>query len=140
MPTNAPPPVNNSSLLLTFQFPFQLGQDGFPALADPSEAIFQSIQSLLLTGTNERLMHPNMGVSIDRLVFENLTTLLQARIAMEVTRAIETYEPRAKVLKVDSRIGKRSDGTETAIFVDVLYLVAGQPQSQQVEYPLVGSN
>ena len=139
MPTNAPPSVNGTSQTQTFQFPFQPGSAGFPAMADPDEVIFQSIQALLLTGPGERRMHPSMGVSVDRLVFDNLTPLMKARVAMEVTRAIETYEPRARVMRVDSRLGKRSDGTETAIFVDVLYMAAGQQLSQTVEYPLSGS-
>jgi phage baseplate assembly protein W len=84
-------------------------------------------------------MHVDMGVNLHRMVFDNLTPLLQARVATEVTRAIETWEPRAEVIGVQSRLSDKADGVETAIIVDVLYRVAGQPQSQQVQVPLVGS-
>lgn len=136
---NNPPSIVDASNIRTFLFPFQLGQSGFPAMSPPERAIFQSIQSLLMTGQNERLMHPEMGVNIHRLVFSTMTPILQARIAMEVRRAIEDFEPRAQVIGVESRMGTRADGVETAVFVDVLYRVAGQVQSQQVEIPMNGS-
>jgi phage baseplate assembly protein W len=136
---NQTPPLVNAAITRTLAFPFQIGRSGFPAMSSANNAIYQSIQSLMLTGRNERLMHVDMGVNMHRMVFDNLTPLLQARIATEVTQAIESWEPRAEVLGVDSRISERSDGVDTAIIVDVLYRVAGQPQSQQVLIPLVGS-
>jgi hypothetical protein len=136
---NQIPPLIDAAIIRTLAFPFQLGRAGFPSMASADHAIFQSIQALLMTGTNERLMHVDLGVNLHRLVFDNLTPLLQARIATEVTRAIETWEPRAEVMGVDSRISERSDGVETAIIVDVLYRVAGQLQSQQVPIPLAGN-
>jgi phage baseplate assembly protein W len=140
MPTvNTPPPVTDAEIVKTLAFPYQLGQSGFPALSDYNNVVFQSILALLLTGTNERLMHVDMGVNLHRMVFDNLTPILQARIATEVTRAIEDYEPRASVLAVDSAIGTNTEGGPTAIIVDVLYRVNGQPVSQQVEIPLVGT-
>jgi phage baseplate assembly protein W len=137
-PLNQPPPVTDAATVLTLAFPYQLGQAGFPAMADPNKAIFYSIVALLLTGVNERVMHPDMGVNLHRLVFENLTPILQAQIATEVTRAIETYEDRAEVLAVDTRISATRDGVATAIMVDVLYRVAGQEVGQQVEVPVGG--
>jgi hypothetical protein len=136
---NQLPPLLDADIVRTLAFPFQLGQAGFPAMANAERAVYQSIMALLLTGSNERLMHTDLGVNLHRLVFDNLTPLLQARIATEVTRAIETWEPRAEVIGVQSRISDKSDGVTTAIIVDVLYRVAGQPQSQQVQVPLVGS-
>jgi phage baseplate assembly protein W len=137
MPTvNLPPPVTDADTVKTLAFPFQLGQAGFPALADPNQAVFCSILALLMTGTNERLMHVDMGVNLHRLVFDSLTPILQARIATEVTRAIESYEPRAEVLSVDSRMSDKSDGVETAIIVDVQYRVIGQPEGQQIQVPI----
>ncbi|MFA4971275.1 MAG: GPW/gp25 family protein [bacterium] len=141
MPTvNAPPPVSDAQVVKTFAFPFQLGKEGFPALADPDAALFCSIVALMLTGTNERLMHADMGVNIHRLIFNNMTPLLQARVASEVTQAIETFVPQAEVLAVDSRLSEKADGVETAIIVDVLYRRVGQPQTQQtqVTLPLAG--
>jgi len=141
MPTvNQPPPVTDAEIVKSFAFPFQLGQAGFPALAVPDEALFCSIVALLLTGTNERLMHADMGVNIHRMIFDNMTPILQARIATEVARAIEQFVPQAEVIAVDARLSEKSDGVETAIFVDVLYRKVGQSQSQQVQVvlPLVG--
>jgi phage baseplate assembly protein W len=139
MSMNQLPPLLDADIVRTLAFPFQLGLSGFPAMANAERAVYQSILALMLTGSNERLMHVDMGVNLHRMVFDNLTPLLQARVATEVTRAIETWEPRAEVIGVQSRLSDKSDGVETAIIVDVLYRVAGQPQSQQVQVPLVGS-
>ena len=137
---NYPPPVTDAEIVKAFAFPFQLGTAGFPAMADPDRALFCSIVALMLTGTNERLMHADMGVNLHRLVFSNLTPLLQARIATEVSRAIENFVPQAEVISVDSRLSEKSDGVDTAVFVDVLYRRVGQQQAQQVQValPLVG--
>ena len=138
-PLNQPPPVSDADVVKSLAFPFQLGKAGFPALATPAQVVFNSIVALLLTGTNERVMHADMGVNLHRLVFENLTPILEAQIAAEVTRAIETYEPRAEVMAVDARVSTMSEaGVVTAILVDVLYRVAGQPVQQQVEVPVGG--
>lgn len=139
MSMNQLPPLLDADIVRTLAFPFQLGLSGFPAMANAERAIYQSILALMLTGSNERLMHVDMGVNLHRMVFDNLTPLLQARVATEVTRAIETWEPRAEVIGVQSRLSDKADGIATAIIVDVLYRVAGQPQSQQVQVPLVGS-
>lgn len=139
MSMNQLPPLLDADIVRTLAFPFQLGLSGFPAMANAERAVYQSILALMLTGSNERLMHVDMGVNLHRMVFDNLTPLLQARVATEVTRAIETWEPRAEVIGVQSRLSDKADGVETAIIVDVLYRVAGQPQSQQVQVPLVGS-
>jgi phage baseplate assembly protein W len=137
---NQPPTVTGAAGALTFVFPFQAGASGFPAMADPVVAVYQSIQSLMLTGVNERVMHPDMGLTVYNLVFENLTPILQAQIAVEVTRLIETYEPRAEVVAVDSRMGEAVDGGQgTMIIVDILYRVAGQLVNQQVPIPLGGT-
>jgi phage baseplate assembly protein W len=139
MSMNQLPPLLDADIVRTLAFPFQLGLSGFPAMANAERAVYQSILALMLTGSNERLMHVDMGVNLHRMVFDNLTPLLQARVATEVTRAIETWEPRAEVIGVQSRLSDKADGIATAIIVDVLYRVAGQPQSQQVQVPLVGS-
>lgn len=137
--TNLPPPVTDVDLLKTLAFPFQRGPSGFPAMADPKRAIFYSIWSLLTTGKNERVMHPELGVNLHRFVFNNLTPILQARVATEVAKAISDFEPRAQVVGVESKMGTLEDGGTTAIIVSVLYRVAGQLQSQQVPIPLAGS-
>lgn len=136
MTVNKLPPLLDADIIRTLAFPFQLGRAGFPAMASAERAIYQSILSLMMTGPQERLMHVDLGVNLHRLVFDNLTPLLQARIATEVTRAIQTWEPRAEVLGVQSRISTREDGVSTAIIVDVLYRVGGQQESQQVQVQL----
>jgi phage baseplate assembly protein W len=134
--TNLPPPINDAQIVKSLAFPYQLGQTGFPSLANYKQVVYNSIVALLLTGTNERLMHVNMGVNTHQYLFEDWTPILSARLATEVTAAIAEHEPRANVLSVLPEEVKNDEGNRTALAINVLYSVAGQPVSQQVLIPV----
>ena len=134
--TNLPPPVSDAQIVKSFAFPYQAGQTGFPALAQVRQVVYNSIVALLLTGTNERLMHVDMGVNTHKYLFEDLTPILSARLATDITSAITRWEPRATVLSVLPDEVKNDEGMRTALAINVLYSVAGQPVSQQVLIPV----
>lgn len=134
--TNLPPPVSDAQIVKSIAFPFHAGQTGFPESADLNQIVYNSIVALLLTGTNERVMHADMGVNTHQYLFEDLTPILSARIATEVTTAIRLWEPRATVLSVLPDEVKNDDGLRTALAINVIYSVSGQSVSQQVLIPM----
>jgi hypothetical protein len=72
------------------------------ALVHGDEAVRQSILLLLSTIPGERVMRPSYGCHLHRLVFwpNDDTT---AGLAMHYVRqAVERFEPRAEVLRVDA--------------------------------------
>jgi phage baseplate assembly protein W len=134
--TNLPPPVSDEQIVISLAFPYQRGQTGFPALARPNQVVYNSIVALLLTGKNERLMNTEFGVNTHQYLFEDLTPILSARIATEVTAAITQWEPRAIVLSVLSDEVKNDEGERTALAINLIYSLAGQIVEQQVLVPV----
>ena len=137
MPTaNQPPPVSDAQITLSLAFPFQLGSTGFPAMADPTKVVFYHIAALLLTGKNEKVMTPDMGVNIHSYVFDNLTPITMAKISSIVSSAIDLWVPEVQVLKVVPTIEKNEDGTQSLIILDIWYRVAGQSAQMQIPIPV----
>jgi phage baseplate assembly protein W len=63
-------------------------------------AIINSIKNLILTNHYERPFQPEIGSNVRRLLFENVDSIIAARIEREITEVIGNFEPRAQVSKV----------------------------------------
>lgn len=133
--TNLVPSTDDSKLVKTLAFPFQQGQLKFPAMARPTQPVFNSITALLLTGQNERVMRPDFGVRVHDNLFATMSPITQAKISADAARSIQKYEPRAEVLSIIPSEELGDNGQRTAIVFDLVYRVAGQPQTQQVVIP-----
>ena len=48
--------VTSKTITQSISFPFQLGQTNFPKMSESNDVIRDSIESLLLTAKNERVM------------------------------------------------------------------------------------
>lgn len=138
MAVNFAPPTADEITVRSIAFPFHLGESGFPQLAEASRVAYYHILALMLTGTSERVMHVDLGVNTHRMVFGTMSPLLQARVANEVTRALQLWVPEVRVESVVPRRGTLADGSTEAMIVDVAYQLAGQPGNMQVAVPLVG--
>lgn len=67
------------------------------------EDIEQSLKILLSTRPGERIMQPDYGCNLDRLIFEPLTTSLITYVEDIVKTAILYHEPRINPEKVEIR-------------------------------------
>lgn len=65
-------------------------------------AIKESIKNILLTDPGERLFNPTFGCGVRHMLFENMHSGLKSVIEDTVRTAIETYEPRCNLLKVQA--------------------------------------
>ena len=63
-------------------------------------AVINSIKNLILTNHFERPFQPELGSNLRRLLFENIDTMLAARIEREIEETINNFEPRADVSTV----------------------------------------
>ena len=133
--TNLAPPTADSKIVKTLAFPFQRGRLKFPAMARPTQPVFNSITALLLTGKNERVMRPDFGVGVHDNLFATMSPIMQARVSADAVRSIQRYEPRADVLSVIPSEKTGDNNERTAIVFDLLYKVAGQPEKNQVLVP-----
>jgi phage baseplate assembly protein W len=85
---------------------FDMDMTSHPAHGDleqvkKNNVINRSINNLMKTNPYERLFQPDIQGGISNLLFENFGPLTDSRMASAVKHAIDTYEPRAIVKKVD---------------------------------------
>ena len=76
-------------------------------------AVKQAIRNLMLTNFGEKPFNPLFGANLRALLFELADPDTEYDIERAVISAIETYEPRAKVLNVTAR--SNPDGNEVKV-------------------------
>ena len=77
-----------------------------PATGDVSmkfdeQAVIRSIRNLLNTNLYERLFQPDVGSSLNQLLFENISPITATLIENEIIRTINNYEPRATISQIN---------------------------------------
>lgn len=85
------------------------------------EDIEQSLTILLSTQRNERAMQKNFGCNLDEFLFAQLSRELVSRIRSAVEDAIQRYEPRIALNRVEVT-GSRSDAGTLLIGIDYTIL------------------
>ena len=92
------PTANGMEISVPFRIDPATG--GVAIVTDYAAIIAQHIESILLTGFNERLMLLGYGSSLETAVFAPINTPLTAFLASDLKRAINQWEPAANVIKV----------------------------------------
>lgn len=64
-------------------------------------AVKESLKNLILTDRGERLMNPELGCGIRKMLFDNLTPDKVIIIKEMIKETIENYEPRVALIDVD---------------------------------------
>jgi phage baseplate assembly protein W len=102
------------------------------AIAEYEESVRQSIVIILSTSKGERAMRPDFGSGLSELVFAVNNGATQALAEFEVREALEKWEPRIDILRVDaSTSGDR--GEQLMIFID--YRVRTTDNRYNMVYP-----
>ena len=83
-------------------------------------AIAQSISNLLQTNTGERPFNPDLGSGIREMLFEQVDWGTAAVISGRVRECLVKYEPRIKVLRVNSDPDYNSNGFDVSIEYEIL--------------------
>jgi hypothetical protein len=110
-------------------FPPRLGTDGRLAWSAGAQNIRESIQVILLTEQQERLMMPEFGGGLKSFLFRPNTTSTYRLIQDRITRALARWEPRISVESVTVEPHPEDD---QAALVSIYYkLVATQAREQQ---------
>lgn len=111
--------------ILGLAFPFQKGTTEFPRQKVDDDVIEDNIRRILLTRRGERVMRPRSGSDTMSFVFESVGSVLRARIANEVRRAIAEGEPRVQIERVQvlDRFDSITKGRQ--VFVLITYRVQG---------------
>src|SRR6516165_5195149 len=102
------------------------------ALATDELSVRQSIEIILSTSKGERVMRPDFGCDLDKLLFAPNNGATRALAEFEVTEALRTWEPRIEVLDVSVRAG--GDNGEQ-LLIDIDYRVRSTDNRFNLVYP-----
>ena len=80
----------------------QIGPAGRVEMVDEDASVRQAILLLLSTSPGERVMRPDYGCSLRRLVFSPNDDTTAGLAIHYVRQALERWEPRIKILKLDA--------------------------------------
>jgi phage baseplate assembly protein W len=82
------------------------------------QAVIRSIRNLLSTNTYEKLFQPEIGSTLNQLLFENITPITATLIQNEVVRIITNYEPRvSSIVAVDVNASPDSNQFNVSLYV-----------------------
>jgi phage baseplate assembly protein W len=112
-------------------FPPTASAAGEVASAAYEEDVRQAVWIILGTARGERVMRPDFGAGLERLVFEpmNTTTMSLARHYAE--EALVTWEPRIDSIAIDVS----ADHTAGRLMLDVHYRVRATNTFYNLVYP-----
>lgn len=110
------------------------GKRGSPtfAMAADEMSVRQSIEIILSTSKGERVMRPDFGCDLNRLLFQPNNSTTQALAKFEVREALQTWEPRIDVLDVSVQ----AEGTNgERLLIDISYRVRSTDNRFNLVYP-----
>jgi hypothetical protein len=111
----------------------QLSAGGKIATITGEESIRQSILLLLATAPGERVMHPDYGCNLHRLVFAPNDESTAGLAMHYVRQSIERFEPRVEILALDA---SRSEERPELLEISLAYQVRATQQSGQITFSL----
>ena len=86
-------------------YPILENARGFLATQEGIEQIKSDLLCLLLTNPSERVMLPNFGTPLRKLVFEQNDSILSQTAKDMIANAIKTWEPRVTIDQININIG-----------------------------------
>jgi len=113
-------------------FPLRIDATGAIALVTREREIRESIGLILGTTPGERAMRPEFGCAIADQVFAGADATTAGRIAYEVRRALDRWEPRVDVVEVGISFDGGDSGT---IYIDVRYAIRGTNDPRNLVFP-----
>lgn len=122
-----------------WSFPVALDDDGNIEISPGEKSIQEAIWIILATAQGERVMRPDFGCGIHRLVFSLNDAATIGRVAEEVRLALIRWEPRIDVLDVDTEVQGRGE----VLLINVHYRVRATNNFFNLVYPFyltVGSS
>jgi phage baseplate assembly protein W len=112
-------------------FPIRVsGGDVVTAAAEKD--IEQSIRIILETAPGERVMRPDFGVGLHRMVFSPLSYSTVSRVQYRIEQALLLWEPRIDVQAVQVRLDPDQPGL---LSIEIRYLVRASNSVGNFVYP-----
>ena len=113
-------------------FPLQVDRLGAIALASGEQDIDQAIELILSTAPGERPMRPEFGCGVHDFVFDTIDAATVGRLETEIRNALDRWEPRIEVQKVDFDLDHMGDGQ---LLIQIDYRVRSTNHERNLVYP-----
>ena len=113
-------------------FPLRVDATGGIALVGRDREITEAIRLILATAPGERPMRPEFGCGVHDYVFAPADENTAGRIAVEVRRALDRWEPRIDV--TDVVVGFDDEDTGV-LYIDVRYAIRGTNDPRNLVFP-----
>jgi phage baseplate assembly protein W len=114
-------------------FPPRIGPDGRVAWSSGAQNVRESIQIILQTNLQERIMRPNFGGGLEQFLYESNTLATRTQIEERTRRALARWEPRAAVDEVSA---EAVPDEPSAVEFTIAYTVRGTDTREQVRLTL----
>ncbi len=112
-------------------FPLQLSLQGGIQLSSAAQKVKESIWIILRTSLGERLYRPDFGSRLSELAFEPLNSTTMIQIRLYVSEALEVWEPRIEIDRVDTE----PDPVRGRVDIIINYRLKDYPDLQSFVYP-----
>ncbi|MEX2430570.1 MAG: GPW/gp25 family protein [Dehalococcoidia bacterium] len=114
----------------------RLSSRGAIETAGGNETVRQAILLLLSTVPGERVMRPDYGCHLHRLVFAPNDPTTHGLAIHYVRRALERWEPRIDILKLDAGMGKDNRGKDDPNVLDIFleYRVRATRRTRELSF------
>lgn len=103
-----------------FDLLFQKKPNGDIYKKEDAAAVKQAVKSILMTNLVEKPFNPNFGANLNSLLFQLDTEVDKDLFQEVIVNAIETYEPRARVLDVIVQVNSRYHSTNVTVVFQVV--------------------
>jgi phage baseplate assembly protein W len=113
-------------------FPLRTDATGGIALVEREREIVEAIRLILGTAPGERPMRPEFGCGVHDHVFAPADENTAGRIAFEVRRALDRWEPRIEVTDVVVSFDAEEAGV---LYIDIRYSIRGTNDPRNLVFP-----
>ena len=114
-------------------FPPRIGPDGRVAWSSGAQNVRESIQIILQTNLQERIMRPNFGGGLEQFLYESNTLATRTQIEERTRRALARWEQRAAVDEVSA---ETMPDEPSAVELTIAYTVRETGTREQVRLTL----
>lgn len=112
-------------------FPLQLNVQGGLQFSSAVQKVKESIWIILRTSLGERMYRPDFGSRLSELAFEPLNSSTMIQIRMYVVEALEIWEPRIEIDRVETE----PDPVRGRVDIIINYRLKEYPELYSFVYP-----
>lgn len=89
-------------------YPFSLNSEGKFHMSSYDDQVMQSILLIIRTAKGERMMRPEFGAGLNRMVFEPNNPSTNAILEHEIKEALIKFEPRIEIVGINVKSGNEN--------------------------------